>query len=839
MNFWPWRFIDNTEYQAKSHTLNFRRAIMTVRRSAIVAISFFAFALGSFQAWAQEQPDNWNIPWITVGDSLDLVEDENIIITGKVTNIEGSTPLDRASVSVDGFKYFDYTDKDGLFVLELPPGSYRIKIKHVGMIPVYIKARLVSSDVLNVEMKEGTIELTEVVISSRPIDSNIKASLSGLTKLNIQEIKTLPTLMGEVDIMKSLQLMPGVTSVGEGATGINVRGGRVDQNLVLLNDVPIFNTSHALGFVSAFNQDIIRDFSLYKGNVPSNFGGRASSVLEINTRRGDFDKWKFQGGIGPLSGRLTAEGPIKKDKTSLLVSGRSSYVDWILKRLNDPNVNRSSATFGDAFVALSQRFGLHSTADVSYYSSKDKFRFADQFAYQWSNNLLNAKWQGYNDRKASPIVSLSYGNFKNTLIDPSGVEASQLTNTLNYFQVKPSLQYEPNDKHQAVAGFESIVYSPRPEQKAGYNNNLAVADQRVQKNHGIEFALFANDNFELSEKIALTAGLRYSIYSHVGLDTVFRYMEGEPRTTASIIDTTYYRNRESIKTYQGFEPRISARISLGKTQSIKVSYNRMRQYIHLISNTASPTPIDIWQVANEYLPPQIADNYSIGYFQNLKNNLWETSLEFFVKDMRNLVEYKNFPQLYLNRHIETELLSGVGHAYGGEAYIRKLKGNLTGWVSYTYSQTQSKVASSFSSESINDGKWFPSNYNKPHNFNLVLNTKIQNNGAFSLTFSYATGRPFTAVESSYIDQGTVVPIYSDRNKYKVPDYIRMDISLTIGNIINKYEDSLVFSLYNFLGRDNAYSVFYQRPGSNFFIPKPYKLAVIGIILPSLSYNFKF
>jgi len=784
--------------------------------------------------------NEWDgLPWTVIGDSTQVSENPNISVTGKITVKGSNEPVARVTVSADLFKYFDYSDQFGNYYLELPKGKYKILIRHVGMKPLYYRLKVFSNGVFNIEMEEGSAILDEVIISSRPIDSNIKESLSGLTKLNIQEVKTLPTLMGEVDILKSLQLMPGVSSVGEGSSGFNVRGGRTDQNLVLLNDVPIFNTSHALGFISAFNQDVVNDFSLYKGNVPANFGGRASSVLEVTTRRGDFDKWKYQGGVGPISSRFSAEGPIKTDKTSLLMAGRASYSNWLLKIVDDPNVSKSKLTFYDAFAALSHRFSENSSADITYYTSKDFFQFSNQFGYTWDNSIVNAKWRSLSNRKASPVSSLSYGHFKNTLFDPSGIEASQLTNTLNYFQFKETVNYTPNEDHNMVAGIETIAYFPKPEVQVGYQGNPSIPSKQVDKNSGVEFSVFGNDDFTISENLSLSIGIRYSHYTHVGPDSVFSYAPNQPKSTSSITDTSYYKKFEPIKNFSGLEPRFSIRLNIASNQSLKASYNRMRQYIHQISNTTTPTPVDLWQVSNEYLPPQIADNFSFGYFLNHIDNVWETSAEVFYKNMKNLVEYKNFPQLFLNTHIETELLSGRGRAYGAELYVRKLKGKWTGWASYTYSQTEIQVASPFISESINDGAWYPSNYNKPHTLNIVTNRRTRNSGAFSFIFSYNTGRPFTAIESSYIVDGTVVPVYSERNKYNIPNYVRLDFSFTIGNIFNKIDDSLVFSEYNVFGRDNAYSIFYQRPANNYFIPKAYKLSVLGSALPSLTYNFKF
>lgn len=799
------------------------------------AFLLLLFAQISLSALAQ---DEWNTPWIVIGDSALLKPNLKVMVTGNIIS-DTKQRVTGASVSAETFKYFDYSDQDGRYLLELPPGRYRITVKHVGMKTRYIRLLVLSGGVHNIEMIEGATDLPELVITSRPIDSNVKQSLPGLTKLNVQEIRTLPTLMGEVDILKSLQLMPGVTSVGEGSSGFNVRGGRTDQNLVLLNDVPMFNTSHALGFVSAFSQDIIKDFSLYKGNVPANLGGRASSVVEITSRRGDFEKWNFQGGVGPITSRFTAEGPIQKSRTSLIVGGRISHANWALNMASDPDVSQSKLSFYDGFAGLSHRISANSTADITFYSSRDDFTFSDQFGYSWNNQVVNGKWQALADKKASPVLSVSYGRFQSTLIDPSGIDASQLTNTLNYFQLSETVNYVPDDKHTIVAGFAGIGYFPKAEELNPYQGNPAIIRESASKDHGVEFSLFANDDYQVSEKFSISLGLRYSQYTHLGADTVYSYTQGLPRTVASIEDTSYYSDFESIRSYGGLEPRISARINLTSNQSIKLSYNRMRQYIHLISNTTAPTPIDLWQVSNEYLPPQIADNFSLGYFLNMNENEWESSAEVFYKNMQNLVEYKDFPTLFLNSHLETELLTGTGRAYGAELYVRRLKGKWTGWISYTYSQTKVKVPSTNGSESINDGKWYPSNYNKPHTLNLVIDRRLRNKGAFSFIFTYNSGRPLTAIESSYLTGGTVVPVYSERNKYTIPDYFRVDFSFTIGNIIKKIDDSLVFSVYNLFGRDNAYSVFYQRPANNYFIPKPYKLSVLGSALPSLTYNFRF
>jgi hypothetical protein len=779
-----------------------------------------------------------SFPEIAVGDEELEVPRVNVIVTGTVSSASSKEGIVGATVSVEVFKYFDYTDNHGKYVLELPPGRYKLTVRHVGMETRYINMNVYSAGVLDVKMKEGVVGLDEIVVSARPIDSNVKETIAGISKISVQEIKTLPTFMGELDIIKSIQTLPGVTSVGEGSSAFNVRGGRTDQNLILMDGAAIFNTSHALGFMSAFNQDVINNFTLYKGNVPSQLGGRASSVLEVNTRNGDFEKWKFQGGVGPVTGRMLAEGPLKKGKTSILIAGRASYADWFLKRIQATDIRNSSLFFYDANLSLTHRFSESKQLRVTGYTSRDHFTFSKQFAFNWENYLAGVELKTRTDQPLSPTFSASFGSYKSALIDPAGLDASQVQNRLDYFNIKEVIQYLANEKHQITTGGEVTTYIPRPEQLSGYNGNV-ITEKSVPRNKGMDAGLFVNDEWEISDRIGLSAGLRYSFYGQLGGSTVYEYESDVPKTPATITDTVSYSNGQFISKYAGLEPRLSMRFEVGEDMSIKGGYNRMRQYIHQISNSAAPTPVDLWQVSSAYLPPQVADNFSLGYFKNFRDNTWETSVEGFYKKMQNLVEYKDFPVLYLNPHIETELLSGDGRAWGAEFYIRRLKGFLTGWLSYTYSRTEVRVASDFTSTSINGGAWYPSSYNKPHSINLVLNKRgVHKKDAFSMIISYNSGRPFTALETSYMIGTTSVPVYSARNAYKIPNYFRVDASLTIGDVIKKFEDSLVFSVYNLFGRENAYSVFYRRSPSN-FIPKPYKLSVLGAAMPSITYNFSF
>jgi hypothetical protein len=773
-----------------------------------------------------------------VGDSINSKKGEKIMLTGTVTT-KGNEPIVGASLSVDLLKYFDYSDKSGRYLLELPTGKYHLTVRHVGLLPAYIRLKVFGPGLLNIELTEGVIILDDVEVSTRAKDANITETIAGVTKLSLAEIKVMPTLIGEVDIMKSIQTLPGVTSVGEGSSAFNVRGGRSDQNLILLNGAPIFNGTHALGFVPGFNQDAISAFTFYKGNVPANYGGRASSVLDISLRPGNYEKWKANVGVGLISSRVSADGPLVKDKTSLLASARLSHANWILGLVKDPSVKNSSVSFYDANALLTHKVSDNSSINAMVYASHDAFQFSNEFGYAWNNFLANTEWRAFANRNASPLLSLTFGRYGSTLIDPSGFDAMEITNVLQYMRLKETVNYQPNEKHAIVAGFEATGYFPKPEVRTPHDGNPAVSRKQVDRNQGIESALFAHDDFTISENFSVSAGLRFSFFQHIGADTVFTYDKSKPRSTGGILDTVHYGTWKGIHNYSGWEPRISFRYGINDKQSIKVGYNRLYQYIHLISNTTTPTPIDVWQISNAYIPPQASNNFSFGYFHNLKDNMFETSAEVFYKSMTNLVEYKNFPKLFLNTHLETELVTGKGYSYGLELYVNKRKGWWTGWLSYTYSKTQLQVNSPFQEESINQGNWYAANYNKPHNFNLVINRRLNKGSSFSIVSAFNTGRPLTAIETSYLTDGIVVPVYSDRNKYKIKNYFRVDISLTIGSIFKKVNDSLVFSFYNLLGRENPYSVFYKRPKVNYSIPKPYQLSVLGTTLPSITYNIQF
>ncbi len=773
--------------------------------------------------------------YIAIGDSTLAKLADEAVMEGKITNLETQAPIAEANILIEKLEKGITTGKNGIYRIVLPTGPHQIRIQYVGMQTVVKNIFLYSSGRLDIGMQEATVDLAEIVVEGKAADENIREVTTGIEKLSIKEIKTLPAFLGEVDVVKSLLLLPGVQTVGEGASGFNVRGGRTDQNLVLQNGAPLFNTSHVLGFFSVFNPDITEDFSLYKGFIPAQYGGRASSVLDVGLRDGNYQQYKVQGGVGLVSSRLAVEGPIIKVKTSFLAGGRISYSDWILRQVKQINVRQSAASFYDINAVLSHRFSQKSNLSLSYYQSHDYFRYSNQYGYTWGTQLGNVRWKNLIAPNLSSMSTAVYGDYSSTFFDPEGFDSFHLQNGIQYLQFKQNFLYTYFDQHTINAGTEWIRYDSKPEIAVPYAETSAVTPERIEKEQGRELSVYVNDEIVLNPRISVAVGLRYSSFQNVGPYAVLQYQN------QVITDTVGYAKGDVIKQYGGLEPRVAARFSLGKSNSLKLSYNRMRQYIHLISNSTAPTPVDIWQMSNTYLPAQRADNFSVGYFQNFSENTWETSVEFYYKKMDHLLEYKDFARLLLNSHLETELLVGKGKAYGSELYIKRNKGKWTGWLSYAYTRTFVQANGQNVEESINRGDWYPANYDKPHNLTLVARRQLGKEGAFATNFTYSSGRPISAIVSSYEAGGTLVPVFSLRNEYRIPDYYRLDISFTTGKLFSKgkrYKDNMSFSVYNLLSRNNAFSVFYQR-AEGYFIPVAHKLSVLGAAFPAITYNFSF
>lgn len=777
---------------------------------------------------------------ITVGsDTPSSPIDEKVTVSGFVKDGKNGEELYGATIIIDELNDGVSTNKYGYYTIELEPGIYALNFNYIGFessrVPVLVKGQ----GVLDIELFESSLQLKEVKIREETADHNVSSTSIGTTKLDIKTIEKMPAFLGEVDLVKSLLLLPGVTTVGEGAAGFNVRGGGTDQNLFLFDNVPVFNASHLFGFFSNFNSDVVKNVTLYKGGIPAKFGNRASSVLNVTSKDANDEKLGLSGGLGLVSSRLTAELPIVKGKSSLLLGGRSSYSDWILNKVNDLDIRNSSANFYDANAKWTTNIGKNDRISISGYLSQDRFKFAADPLYNWQTQNLAAKWNHLFSNKLSTEVSATYGDYSYNVEGETAPETYELNSGIINKALNFDIAYLPNNSHKVNFGGIYGQYTFKPGVRKVSDSQSIIVPIELENEYSRELALYIQDDHSLTNQLSLLAGIRYSMYDNIGPGEVLNYANGIPKNNTSIIDTTFHSDNEVIKSYNGFEPRLSLKYSLTSSSSIKLSYNRMRQYIHTISNTVAINPIDIWKSSDPYIAPQIADQISAGYFRNFNDNNIETSVEVYFKRLDNIIDYKNGAVLLLNETLEQELLSGLGRAYGAEFYIKKKSGRLTGWASYTYSKTERKIKGASEEESINLGEYYPADYDKPHNLSLVANYQITRRWRFGANFTYSSGRPVTVPQQKFTINGTQLAYYSERNAGRIPDYHRLDFSVTLegGHKKKKILDgSWTISLYNVYGRRNAYSVFFKDEAG--VPPRAYKLSVLGTIFPSLSYHFE-
>lgn len=773
-----------------------------------------------------------------------------VLIRGKITSKEDGKGLFGATVAIRGTNTGAICDEKGNYEFTISPGEYKLIAQYLGKVTQTIDIQVVGNGDLNIALEDDALNLDQILIEAEGEDRNISQISAGVNKLNIREIESLPAFMGEVDVVKSLQSLPGVSSVGEGASGFNVRGGRTDQNLILQDGAILFNASHVLGFFSTFNPDATESFTLYKGNMPAQFGGRISSVLDVKMKEGNNEQVKVRGGLGLVASRLVVDGPINNGKTRFLVAGRSSYSDWVLTQAKNIDVKNSAARFHDVNLKLSHRLGDRNKVTLSYYRSGDFFRFAEDFGFEWDTDIGNFNWTSSISDRLVSSTRLVYGKYQSRLFDPSGIDAAEVDNGMDYYQANQTFFYNLSDKHSFTFGADFVRYDAIPEVSTAIGPDSAIIPETVQKEQGNEYGFFFNDNIDISQDLALSLGVRYSMFENRGPYDVFQYAEGAQRLVENIVDTISYGSGDVIKRYSGWEPRIGLRYRINDETSIKLSLNRTRQYIHTLSNSTAATPTDILQLSNTYLAPLISNNASFGYFRNFQDNAWETSLEVYIRDIDNLLDYKDFVDLLLNNHLETDLLSGKGRAYGMELYVKKNKGNMTGWLSYTLSRTEVQIEGENPDETINDGNWYPANFDRTHNFSWVSTVKLRGSSSFNWNIVYSTGRPINGIVTNYRIGSTVVPHFSERNQFRIPDYFRVDFSFTFGRDILKselrdklanrrYLGTLTFGIYNMLSRKNAFSVFFKRPEDVGLIPRAHRLTVLGAAFPNITYNFRF
>ena len=760
-------------------------------------------------------------------------------IAGHVKDVETGEPVVGASVYLEKPLVGVITDQFGYYSITIPKGRHTLLIKSIGMKQTKREVMLYSDGKLSIDLDQEITPLKEVVVTSDR-DARVAGMKMGTDKLDIRVMKQMPLALGETDIMKVILTLPGVQSVGEGTVGLNVRGGASNQNLILYNDATVYNPSHLFGFFSTFNPDVLKTVELYKSGITADYGGRLSSVLDVHTREGNAKKISGSGGISPITGRLTIEGPIIKEKTSFLVGVRSTYSNWILRKVDNPQINRSSASFYDVNLAVTHKFNDSDNLYLSGYFSKDKFSFAADTSYSYSDRNLSLKWKHIFNNKFFGVITAGMSEYKYSLDGEEEVPTNSFTMNFGVAQynIKGDFNYFLNEKHTITAGLSTIRYELNPGKFLPSGNSSDVNPDVMQREQGMESALYIGENFDVTPNLSLYGGLRYSFYQTLGPKDVILYEPGAPRDRNSMIDTVRYGSG-NVASYQGLEPRFSVRYLLGKNASVKVSYNRMRQYIQMLSNTTAITPTDIWKLSDTYIRPQVGDQYSIGFYKNFRNNLIETSVEAYYKDIKSTIDYKDGAELLLNRNIETDIVEAQGKAYGIEFLIKKAAGKLNGWITYTYSRSFLKMAGEFESETVNNGEYYSTAYDKPHAVNFIGNYKFSRRFNFSLNFVYSTGRPITVPYYKYEIGGSQRVFYSDRNEERIDDYIRTDISINVeGNhkIKKLAHSSWTLAVYNLFGRSNPYSVYFTSEKG---VIKGYQLSIFAQPIPTITYNFKF
>ena len=774
-----------------------------------------------------------------IGIKTNTIKQGNATVAGYIRDMKSGEAIIGAAIYIDNPPIGVTTDQYGYYSFTLPRGRHVLKITSVGMKETKRQIVLYSDGKLNIELQEFVPSLKTVTVISEK-NSNVRSLQMGVERLNIKTIKQVPVVFGEADVLRAVLSLPGVTSVGEASTGFNVRGGAVDQNLILFDDATIYNPSHLFGFFSSFNPDVVKDVELYKSSIPEKYGGRLASVLDVTTRDGNKKKFSGVGGIGPLTARLTLEGPIGNEKTTFVVGGRMNYSDWLLRTLPNDDYNNSSASFYDANLRISHEFNSKNNLYLTGYISNDQFKLNNDTLYKYSNKNANLKWRHGFNNKFYGVLTGGYDGYQYSISsDNNPVNAFKLSFDINQFYGRMDFTYSPSANHTIDFGLNSIYYKLHPGSFEPSGSKSLVTPDVVQGEQALESAVYLGDKFTITPNLSLDAGIRYSLYNYLGPHDVYTYPPGQPRQADNIVDTISYPKGKDIKNYMGPEYRIAARVSLSDNASLKASFNTLRQYIHLLSNTTTISPTDIWKLSDPNIQPQFGEQYSLGYYQNFKSNTIETSVEVYYKNIDNYLDYKSGAVLVMNHHIETDVLNTRGKAYGIEVMIKKNSGKLNGWISYTYSRTLLQQDDPIAGETINGGQYYPANYDKPNNVNFIGNYRINHRFSISLNIIYSTGRPITLPVAIYNLGGSERVYYSDRNEYRIPDYFRTDLSMNIeGNHkIKKFKhSSWTIGVYNLTARKNPYSVYFVEENGKI---QGYSLSIFGTAIPAITYNFRF
>ena len=691
---------------------------------------------------------------------------------------------------------------------------------------------------MNIDLQGQVMVLKNVTVSAEKIN-NIRGVQMGVQKLDIKTLKQVPVVFGETDVMRVLLTLPGVKSVGEASSGLNVRGGSADQNLVLFNDATVYNPSHFFGLFTAFNPDVVKNLELYKASIPAKYGGRLSSVIDITSREGNKKEFAGSAGIGLITSRLEIEGPLVKDKTSFILAGRTTYADWLLNALPD-QYKLSKASFYDINLNISHQINKNNNLYLTAYTSKDNFNLNSDTTYSYGNLNLSLKWKhAFNDKLYGVFIG-GYDQYQYNITSTANpVNAYKLSFGINQSYFKAQFSYYLSPKHALEFGLSSLYYRLQPGTYEPIGKSSLVAADTVSQEQALESAVYISDKYTITNNLVIEGGLRFSMYNYLGPQSVNQYPPDAPKSEDNVIAVKNYAAGNIIKTYSGPEYRISARYEFADNFSMKAAFNTSRQYTHVISNTTSISPTDIYKLSDPNILPQEGSQVSFGLYKNLKSNTIETSVEVYYKTMKNTLDYKSGAVLVMNHHIETDVINTNGRAYGVEFMIKKATGKLNGWLSYTYSRVQLKQNDPNAGELINKGAYYPANYDEPNSATMVANYRVNHRFSVSLNGTYTTGRPITLPTGVFYYYNSFRTLYSDRNAYRIPDYYRADFSLNIdGNhrVHQKFHNSWTIGVYNIFGRHNPYSVYFVSENGSV---NGYKFSIFGSAIPFINYNVRF
>ena len=779
----------------------------------------------------------WQLILLVLASHIGYSQGDNHTISGYIKDAANGETIIGANVYIEEIGSGTVSNEYGFYSVNLPAGSYTLIFSYVGFDTQMEKVTIDQDIKLDMEIGVESQELQEVVISSEAANANVSSTEISVNKLDIGTIKKVPTLLGEVEILRSIQLLPGVSSVGEGATGFNVRGGSIDQNLVLLDEAPVYNSSHLFGFFSVFNPDAVKDVKLYKGGIPARYGGRLSSILDVRMKEGNNKNLAINGGIGAIFSRLSVEAPIIKDKASFIIAGRRSYADVLAQPFLSEEAEGSALNFHDLTLKTNWTLGEKDRLFLSGYTGRDNFRFGDDAGFNWGNATATLRWNHiYNDGLFGNVTAyfsdydyqLSFGAESNNRFDWDAA--------IKNYAIKPEFTWFVNPNNQVRFGGQLIIYEFNPGNAIGISEGEAL-DLSLENRFAIESALYIENELTPSDRFTVNYGLRLSHFNYVGEGDVFTFDTetpvGQRRTVTS---TESFDQWESIQTYANLEPRLSLKFQLNNKESLKATYNRTAQYIHLLSNTAASTPVDIWTPSTNNIRPQISDQVAIGYFLNSADNTLEFSVETYFKRLDNLIDYVDGADLLLNPFIEGDILEGKGRAFGLELFLRKTAGRFTGWASYTLARSERLV------EGINNNEWYATRFDQTHNLSLTTFYEASKRLDISASFGIISGTPLTLPTTRIEQQGFIIPhnIDNARNNFRIPVYHRLDFSATLQgkkNLTRRWQSEWVFSVYNVYGRRNAFSIFTRQTSNG--VKEAVRLSVFGSFIPAVAYNFKF